>query len=102
MYLMATFIYNLSSNIYLKMLIFGNMTEKRIFAERTMKILIIGLVTRKILKNHDQYKICPKMQDDLLGVHKHLKFENDLLNWAFLLMGQAYLSLTNKEGNILK
>ena len=57
---------------------FGNMAEKRICAERTIKIITnglleFGLITRKILKTNVQHKICPKMQNDLLGVQKHLK-----------------------------
>ena len=52
------------------------MAEKRIFCrasnENTHK-WAIGLVTRKVLKTHEQHKICPYMQDDLLGVQKHLK-----------------------------
>ena len=30
----------------------------------------IGLITIKILKTHMQHKICPKMQNGLLGVQK--------------------------------
>ena len=52
------------------------MAEKRIFAGASNKNThkwAIGLVTRKVLKTHEQLKICPKMQDDLLGVQKPLK-----------------------------
>ena len=61
---------------------------------------VIGLVTRKVLKTHEQNKICPKMQDDLFGnwcPETPQKLENDLLNWAFLLIRQAYSGLTKGQ-----
>ena len=58
-------------NLYLRK--YGRKTDFCWASNENTHKWAFGLLTRKILKTHEQHKICVKMQDDLLGVHKHLK-----------------------------